>query len=126
RDVLVARQRQVSMDRDSVLDGRDGATIVRPDADLKIFITADLEERARRRSGQQVELGTTRGADGAAELAERDARDAKQSGAADDAIIIDTTNMGIEDGLQLAVDTWLTRRRELLDGEVTQGRTARE
>ncbi|MEO6867561.1 MAG: (d)CMP kinase [Gaiellales bacterium] len=126
RDVLVARQRQLSMDRDSVLDGRDCGTVVREDADLKIFITADLEERARRRGGQQAELGTERGGDVAAALAERDERDAKQSGAADDAIIIDTTNMSIEDGLQLALDTWLTRRRELLDGEITQGRTARE
>lgn len=126
RDVLVARQRQLSLDRDSVLDGRDCGTNVRPDADLKVFITADLEERARRRGGQQDELGTTRSEDVARDLAERDARDAKQSGAADDAIIVDTTNMGIEEGVQEVVGRWLARRRELLDGEVTQGRTARE
>ena len=126
RDVLVARQRQLSLDRDSVLDGRDCGTNVRPDADLKLFITADLQERARRRGGQQVELGTTKSEDVSRDLAERDARDAKQSGAADDAIIIDTTTMGIDECVQLAVDTWLQRRRELLDPEVTQGRTARE
>lgn len=126
RDVLVARQRQLSMDRDSVLDGRDCGTVVRPDADLKIFITADLEERARRRGGQQVELGTTQSADVARELAERDARDAKQSGAADDALVVDTTSMGIDEGVELLVQAWLDRRRALLDEEVTQGRTARE
>lgn len=126
RDVLVARQRQLSLDRDSVLDGRDCGTNVRPDADLKIFITADIEERARRRGGQQHELGTTKSDDVKQELADRDARDSKQSGAASDAIIVDTTSMGIDEGVQLVVDHWLKRRRELLDGEVTQGRTARE
>lgn len=126
RDVLVARQRQLSMDRDSVLDGRDCGTVVRPDADLKVFITADLEERARRRSGQQVELGTEQSSDVARELAERDARDAKQSGAADDALVVDTTNIGIGEGVDMLVQRWLERRRLLLDGEVTQGRTARE
>jgi cytidylate kinase len=126
RDVLVARQRQLSLDRDSVLDGRDCGTIVRPDADLKIFITADLEERARRRGGQQDELGTSKSDDVAAELAARDARDAKQSGAADDALVVDTTNMGIDEGVKLVIDTWLARRRELLDGELTQGRSARQ
>ena len=49
---------------DSVLDGRDCGTVVRPDADLKVFITADLEERARRRGGQQEELGTERSGEG--------------------------------------------------------------
>lgn len=126
RDVLVARQRQLSMDRDSVLDGRDCGTNVRPDADLKLFVTADLAERARRRGGQQEELGTERSEDVARELGERDARDAKQSGAAPDAIVVDTTSMGIDESVDLAVRTWLERRRELLDGELTQGRTARE
>jgi CMP/dCMP kinase len=126
RDVLVARQRQLSVDRDSVLDGRDCGTNVRPDADLKIFITADLQERARRRSGQQDELGTAKGVDVAQELAERDARDAKQSGAADDAIVVDTTSLGIQEGVDLVVGRWIERRRELLDGELTQGRTARD
>jgi CMP/dCMP kinase len=126
RDVLVARQRQLSLDRDSVLDGRDCGTNVRPDADLKVFITADLEERARRRGGQQGELGTSRSDDVRRDIAERDERDAKQSGAADDAIVVDTTSMGIDEGVELVVQHWLDRRRELLDGEVTQGRTARE
>lgn len=126
RDVMVARQRQLSLDRDSVLDGRDTGTNVRPDAELKLFVTADLEERARRRGGQQAEQGGGADSDVATALRTRDERDAKQSGAADDAIIIDTTNMGIEESLAQAVQLWLERRRELLDGEVTQGRTARE
>ncbi len=126
RDVLVARQRQLSLDRDSVLDGRDCGTNVRPDADLKIFVTADLEERARRRGGQQADLGTEQRDDVARDLVERDQRDAKQSGAAEDALVVDTTNMGIQQAVDLVVGRWIERRRELLDGEVTQGRTARE
>jgi len=125
RDVLIARQRQLSIARDSVLDGRDCGTVVRPDADLKIFITADLEERARRRGGQQTQLGTTADSDVANALAARDARDAKQSGAADDAILVDTTHMGIDETVDHVVNLWLERRRALLDREMTQGRSAR-
>ncbi|MCW2950397.1 MAG: cytidylate kinase [Thermoleophilia bacterium] len=122
RDVLVARQRQLSLDRDTVLDGRDTGTNVRPDAELKLVITADLHERARRRGGQH-QRGVKHVATA---LAERDARDAKQSGAAADAVIIDTTTRGIDETVAHVVDLWVERRRKLLDGEVTQGRTARE
>lgn len=126
RDVLVARQRQLSLDRDSVLDGRDCGTNVRPDADLKIFITADIAERARRRGGQQQDLGTSISEDVAKDLEARDARDAKQSAAAPDAVEIDTTNLSVDEGVDMVVSLWLQRRRELLDQEITQGRTARE
>lgn len=126
RDVMIARQRQLSLDRDSVLDGRDCGKVVRPDAELKIFITADLEERARRRGGQQDESGSGAESNVAAALEARDARDAKQSEAADDAFVLDTTNVGIQEAVDLLVNMWLERRRELLDGEITQGRTARE
>ncbi|MCW2974500.1 MAG: cytidylate kinase, partial [Thermoleophilia bacterium] len=122
RDVLVARQRQLSLDRDSVLDGRDTGTNVRPDAELKLFVTADPMERARRRGGQHSDRDLKRIA---ADLAERDARDAKQSAPASDAIRVDTTNMGIDETVAHVVQLWLDRRRELFDGEVTQGRTAR-
>lgn len=121
RDVLVARQRQLSIARDSVLDGRDCGTRVRPDADLKLFITADLEERARRRSAQQASA-----ADVAAAIRARDERDAPQSGTSDDALTIDTTHMSIEDAVQRVVELWLARRRELLHPELTAGRTARD
>lgn len=122
RDVLVARQRQYSMSRDSVLDGRDCGTRVRPDADFKVFITADVAERARRRAEQQGEDQ----ADVERAMRERDARDAKQSASADDAVTIDTTGMTIDEVVQDVVDRWLQRRRQLLDGEITSNRTARE
>jgi cytidylate kinase len=126
RDVLIARQRQLSLNRDSVLDGRDTGTVVRPDAELKLFVTADLEERARRRGGQQIEQAGSSEGDVATALRVRDERDAKQSGAAEDAVVIDTTNMSIDATVDHAVALWLERRRTLLDGEITQGRTARE
>lgn len=122
REVLVARQRQYSVARDSVLDGRDCGTRVRPDADLKIFVTADIAERARRRAAQQgvdaAEIERT--------IRERDERDRGQSAAADDAITVDTTGRGIDEVVSEVVETWLARRRELLDGEITSNRTARD
>jgi CMP/dCMP kinase len=121
RDVLVARQRQLSLARDSVLDGRDCGTNVRPDADLKVYVTADVEERVRRRAAQQG-VDT----DSAAALKERDQRDAPQSGVASDAVTVDTTHAGIEETVDRVVQHWLDRRRQLLDPEITADRTARE
>lgn len=123
RDVLVARQRQYSIARDSVLDGRDCGTNVRPDADLKVVITADVGERARRRAAQH-DGGSADEVERA--IRERDERDAPQSASASDAITIDSTDRTIDEVVDEVVDRWLTRRRELLDGEVTSGRTAAE
>ena len=84
---------------DVVVDGRDIGTTVFPDAQLKIFLTADPWERARRRlvqrlgrrpSDAEIALGTE-------ELVARDARDATQSGPARDAITIDTTTLAQEE-----------------------------
>lgn len=132
RDVLVARQRQLSLARDSVLDGRDCGTNVRPDADLKLAIIADFDERVRRRSAQYGTAhgdgagGTSADSAVAAGIRSRDERDAPQSGLADDAVVVDTTHSDIGGTLDRLVDTWLTRRHELLDDEVTADRTARE
>jgi cytidylate kinase len=123
RDVLVARQRQYSLARDSVLDGRDCGTRVRPDADLKIFVTADVAERARRRAAQHQ--GGDEG-DVERSIRERDQRDAPQSGAAADAVVIDTTDREIDAVVAEIVDRWLERRRKLLDHEVTSDRSAEE
>lgn len=121
RDVLVARQRQLSMNRDSVLDGRDCGTRVRPDADLKIYVTADFDERVRRRAAQQA-----RDDDVAGDIRTRDERDAPQSGAAGDAVTVDTTGREVDDVVDELAQLWLRWRRELLDDELTSGRTARE
>jgi cytidylate kinase len=79
---------------DLVVDGRDIGTEVFPDAQLKVYLVADALERARRRLVQRgsapsdAELAAE-----AARLVERDARDAKQTVPAKDAVVLDTTHM---------------------------------
>jgi cytidylate kinase len=76
-----------------VVDGRDMGTVVFPEADLKIFLVADTRERALRRLRQRGHDATSEQsvADETARISERDARDARQTVPANDAVIIDTT-----------------------------------
>lgn len=76
-----------------VVDGRDMGTVVFPDADLKIFLVADTRERALRRLRQRGHDATSEQsvADETIRLTERDARDARQTVPASDAVVIDTT-----------------------------------
>ena len=89
RAALVAKQREVMADGDWVAEGRDIGTVVAPGADLKVWLTASLPERARRRRLPE------------AEVAERDERDATRAHspmvAAPDAIEVDTTGLGIDE-----------------------------
>ncbi len=85
----------------AVLDGRDIGTVVCPDAEVKLFITADQATRARRRWRELAAKGETADLSAVqAELAERDRRDAERGVAplarAADAILLDTTNSDIE------------------------------
>ena len=85
-----------------VYDGRDTGTVVCPSADIKIFITASPEIRAMRRHKEFIEKGIDSNyEDVLAQTKERDLRDSSRSSAplkpADDAIIIDTSDMSIED-----------------------------
>jgi cytidylate kinase len=100
RDALLQRQRDFARLPGLVADGRDMGTVVFPAATLKIFLTASAEERARRRHKQLKEKGYAGSlADLSREIAERDARDANRPvsplKAADDAIVVDSTPMGI-------------------------------
>jgi cytidylate kinase len=92
RDWVNEKVRDAAASRDVVVDGRDMGTIVFPDADLKIFLVADSRERALRRLRQR---GTPTSEklldDETMRIMERDARDAKQTVAAPDAVTIDTT-----------------------------------
>ncbi len=93
----------------AVLDGRDIGTAICPDADVKIYVTADPEVRAKRRTkelnakGRAVEYERI-----LAEIKERDARDSGRAAAplkpADDAYLLDTTGMDIEAAFRAAVD----------------------
>jgi len=96
RDALVAKQRELIAHGDWVAEGRDIGTVVAPDAELKVFLTADSTERARRRA---AELG----ADVQTVLAEQAMRDERDSARAHSplrpargAVTLDTTGMGVE------------------------------
>jgi len=86
--------RAAAAGRNVVVDGRDMGTVVFPKADLKIFLTADSRERAARRLRQR---GTPTSeqmiVDETKRINERDARDARQTVAAPDAVLIDTTSL---------------------------------
>jgi CMP/dCMP kinase len=99
RTLLVARQRELSTGSDSVVvEGRDIGTVVLPDADVKIFLTASAEERARRRNDQNVSNGLGDDYDSVlADVRRRDHLDSTRAvsplRAADDAIVVDSSDM---------------------------------
>jgi cytidylate kinase len=94
REVMRERQRELGEVGDVVIEGRDIGTVVAPQAEVKVFLTADEGERARRRVADRPGIG----ADAlATDLRLRDERDAAQMRAAEDAEQIDTTRLGIDD-----------------------------
>ncbi len=90
---------------DVVVDGRDMGTAVFPDAPLKIFLVADPWERARRRLMQRLERAPTEEevAEETDRLVQRDARDATQTVAARDAVVVDTTYLTQEEQVERIV-----------------------
>jgi CMP/dCMP kinase len=99
RTMLVQRQRELAAGPGSVVvEGRDIGTVVLRDADLKIFLTASAEERARRRNDQNVANGLANDYDGVlADVRRRDHLDSTRAvsplRAADDAMIVDSSDM---------------------------------
>jgi cytidylate kinase len=93
RDVMRERQRQLGREGNVVIEGRDIGTVVAPGADVKVYLTADRDERARRRSAERPGIG----ADAlATDLRLRDESDAARMRPAADAQEIDTTSMQVE------------------------------
>ena len=97
-----------------IADGRDMGTTVFPQAPLKIFLTASAEERAQRRHKQLNEKGISSNiAALAAEIAERDERDRTRATSplvpADDAIVIDSTSLSIDEVVQQILTLWSDR-----------------
>ncbi len=93
----------------AVLDGRDIGTVICPDADVKLFVTASPEVRAERRFLELRDKGSDVSPEQVlADVRERDARDAERSTApmkpADDAVLLDTSDLSIEDALAQAVE----------------------
>ena len=94
RRVMRTRQRELAEDGDVVIEGRDIGTVVAPDADVKVYLNADRDIRARRRLAERPEIG----ADAlATDLRVRDQSDAARMQPAEDAIQIDTTELNVED-----------------------------
>ena len=124
RTRMVKEQQRIGREQEEihggvVLDGRDTGTVVFPDADVKVYMVADLEERARRRQqeykarGESVSLSEVQ-----EEIEDRDRRDRTRDIAplrrADDAIVYDTTDESIAEQIQFVVD-----RVKAQDGEGT-------
>ena len=117
RSALTERQRQFAQLPGLVADGRDMGTVIFPSAQLKVFLTASAEERARRRYKQLKDKGFDVSlAALSQELAERDRRDANRAVSplkpANDAVLLDSTGLSIEQ-VEQAVLT-LAKTRQLL------------
>jgi CMP/dCMP kinase len=102
RAVLVERQRQIGEQRGVVMEGRDIGTVVFPEADVKIYLDASPEERARRRANDPAHSGGQAGqAAVAASIEARDKSDTTRAASpltvAPDATLIDTTGMPIDE-----------------------------
>jgi cytidylate kinase len=96
RDFLLEMQRQLARTHNVIMDGRDIGTIVLPDADVKIFLTATSEARAARRWKELEERGNPIGyATVLSDLIQRDKNDSSRAAAplkaAEDAMLVDTT-----------------------------------
>ena len=102
RRAMGVRQRRIAESSDIVMEGRDIGSAVVPDAEVKIYLTASIQERAERRAGQ---LGMATDVDGLEELARSiEERDRADAGRADsplvrpeDAVLIDSTSKSVDD-----------------------------
>ena len=107
RALLVSFQRSLGKDGGIVMEGRDIGTVVFPDAELKIFLDASHEVRAGRRHLELNGESDTK-ADVSAEIQERDRRDTERKESplkmAEDAVRIDTSELGIFDVVEMAFD----------------------
>jgi cytidylate kinase len=119
REVLIAQQRDMGRAGGVVMEGRDIGTVVFPDADVKIYLDATPEERARRRAhdpAHSLSGGTTTVGDVATALEARDRSDRTRSvsplTAAEDAFGIDTTGLSIEDVIQRVLTLVAERQRQ--------------
>lgn len=106
RNFLVAQQRNLGNAGGVVMDGRDIGTVVFPNAELKIFLVADTEERIRRRLKELQESGIDIDKDGVErQIVERDRIDSQRTHSplrkSEDAIEIDTTNLSIEQQVEI-------------------------
>ena len=106
RDFLLEMQRKTAREHSVIMDGRDIGTVVLPQADVKLYLTAAAEARAERRYRELLERGQQADFDQVLqEVKERDLRDGSRETAplrqADDAVLADTTGLDLEGSFQL-------------------------
>ena len=107
REVMRARQRALAVAGDSVIEGRDIGTVVAPDAEVKVFLLADEDERARRRTQDRPGVAPETLA---ADLRSRDQRDAVNTQPAADAVLLDTTLLAADDVVERIAELVEARR----------------
>ena len=122
RQFLMDMQRNLARTHSVIMDGRDIGTVVLPNADLKVFLTASLEERARRRMQELHEKGETISFDEVLNsLSYRDRQDSERETAplkkADDAVELDTTSLDFEESYA-ALSQLILDRLYMENGEV--------
>ena len=110
REYLFDLQKKLASENNCVMDGRDIGTVVLPDADVKIFLTASPEARAERRYKELTEKGMdVKLEDVLADMIKRDYDDSHRAIAplkqADDAILCDTSNIGLQESIELIIRT---------------------
>jgi cytidylate kinase len=94
REVMRDRQQELAELGNAVIEGRDIGTVVAPDAAVKVFLIADPSVRANRRQSERPEIGSDALV---TDMRNRDEKDAVRTQQADDAILIDTTELSVED-----------------------------
>ena len=109
REFLLSMQRDMAVKYDVIMDGRDIGTVVLPEAGLKIFITADADARAMRRYKELSAAGVNTTLEEVTEaMIQRDANDSQRDvaplKAADDAVILDTTNLDFNESFKAICD----------------------
>lgn len=116
REIMVDLQRKMAENTDVIMEGRDITTVVFPNADVKIYLDADVEERAKRRYEENIAKGMNTTFEEILETVKaRDYNDMhKEVGAlkiAEDAIVIDTTHMTIEEVRKRVEDIIYSKRK---------------
>ncbi len=110
RAFLMEMQRELARRQDVIMDGRDIGTVVLPEADVKIFLTASPADRARRRHAELLERGHQSSYDTVLqEILQRDERDSSRAAAplrqAEDALLVDTTGNSLEQSYEQLLKT---------------------
>ena len=106
RAFLLEMQRKLARENNVIMDGRDIGTVVLPDAGLKIFLTADAEDRAQRRYKELIERGQTVDYETVLhDVVQRDKQDTERTTAplrqAEDAVLVDTTGVDLDGSMQM-------------------------